>query len=274
MSDVLAEICQRKRSHIAACRQERPEERLRREMADMAPPRGFRAALVQARAAGAWGLVAEIKRASPAKGVIRSDFDPPALARAYAAGGASCLSVLTDQPYFGGDDAYIGQAKAASPLPVLRKDFTLEPYQVVEACWLGADAILVILAAVDDAQAGELIATARALGLDVVVEVHERAELDRARALDVDLIGINNRNLKTLDVDLETARELGRALPEPVHAIAESGLHSYADLADLARSGFSSFLVGEWLMRHDDVTAATAALLGDKAPTIRQAAAP
>ncbi len=260
-ADILTGICAAKREHVRRCRRERPVSGLLHEAASAPPPRPFAAALRAAVAAGDYGLIAEIKRASPSRGVIRADFDPPALARAYAAGGARCLSVLTDEAYFQGDDGHLTAARAATSLPVLRKDFIVDPYQVVEARAIGADCILIILAAVDDGLAHELAATAAELGMDVLCEVHNRAELDRAHAIDAAMIGINNRNLRTLAVDIATTEALIAHAPADRLIIAESGLATPADLARMAAVGVRCFLIGEALMRQADVEQATRALL-------------
>jgi len=262
LSDVLARICADKRQHVAAMRERRPLAALERAADAAAPPRGFKAALERTAAAGSLALIAEIKKASPSKGLIRADFDPVTLARAYAEGGASCLSVLTDVPYFQGDDAYLQAARDAVGLPCLRKDFMLEPYQIAESRALGADCILLIMAALDDRTAGELCRLAHGLAMDVLVEVHDSEELDRALALDADLVGINNRNLKTLAVDIATTETLAPRVPEGRLLVAESGLYSHADLERMSRAGARAFLVGESLMRERDVAAATRRLLG------------
>ncbi len=261
MSDTLSRICETKRRHVAEAARRRPPGEIRDLAASAGPPRGFAAALERARAEGRYGLIAEIKRASPSKGVIREDFDPPALARACAAGGACCLSVLTDTPYFHGSDAHLAAARAEIDLPVLRKDFILDPYQVVEARAIGADCILLIMAALGDGQAAELGDAAARLGMDMLVEIHDESELARALALDGGMIGINNRDLKTLETDLATSRRLAPLVPEGRPVVAESGLSTPADLAAMRDIGVTGFLIGEALMRAPDVGAAVRSLL-------------
>ncbi len=260
MTDTLAMICDHKRDIVAAAKRSRSLADLEAAAAAADPVRGFVAAIDAAHADGRFVLIAEIKKASPSKGLIRADFDPAALAAAYQAGGATCLSVLTEERWFLGGDAYLAAARAACSLPVLRKDFIIDPWQVIEARAIGADAVLLIMAALSDSQAAELESVAIAEGLDVLVEVHDAAERDRALLLKTPLLGINNRNLKTLDVDLATSFQLadtpGRTL------VAESGLAGPDDLARLAAVGIRSFLVGESLMRQADVAGATRSLLG------------
>jgi len=269
MSDVLAKICADKREHIAARKRDMPPSEMTASAEGrnrMDPPRGFAKRLEQVAASGRFGLIAEIKRASPSKGLIRADFDPPVLARAYRDGGAACISVLTDLPYFRGEDGFLTAVRATVDLPLLRKDFMLEPYQIYESRALGADCILLIMAALEDAQAAELAALAGDLGMDVLVEVHDAPELDRALKLDAKLLGINNRNLKTLAVDLAVTEQLAPRIPRDRIIVAESGLNTTADLERMHRVGASIFLVGESLMRQPDVTVATRALLGSRAP--------
>ena len=261
MRDVLAEICAEKRAHIARAKAVQSESALLVGISGAPPVRPFAAALERHLAEGRYGLVAEIKKASPSAGLIRKDFDPGGLARAYAAGGASCLSVLTDVPYFQGSDDDLTAARDAVRLPVLRKDFILDPYQVLESRSIGADCILLILAALSDREAAELAAAAAELGLYVLAEIHDGAELDRALRLPVRLIGINNRNLKTLETDLRTAETLAPEVPSDRIVVAESGIRRSADLDRLAAAGARCFLVGESLMREPDVTAATRRLL-------------
>ena len=265
MSTILDRIKTYKLADVAARKAARPLAEVEAAARDASPPRGFAAALTRAAATG-YGLIAEIKKASPSKGLIRADFDPPALARAYQAGGAACLSVLTDAPSFQGSDAYLVAARAATSLPAIRKDFLYDPWQVAESRALGADAVLIIMATLSDAQAQELESAAHGLGMDALVEVHDEAELERALRLSSPLIGVNNRNLHTFELSLDVTRRLSRLVPEGRQLVCESGLYTPADLAAMAACGARRFLIGESLMRQADVAAATAALLAAPVP--------
>ena len=260
--DILQKICARTVQDLALRKTQTSLAELKARIRTAQTPRGFIKALKEKAAAGTPALIAEVKKASPSKGLIRKDFHPARLANAYTEGGAACLSVLTDAPFFQGCMEYLQEARAACALPVLRKDFMLDAYQVYEARAIGADCILLIVAALDDGQMQDLYDLSKSLGMDVLIEVHDKRELERALELSPEMIGVNNRNLKTLEVNIQTSHDLANMIPEDCLRVAESGIGTYAEIQKLQSSGYNTFLVGESLMRQNDVTQATRALLG------------
>lgn len=266
MTDILTEICNVKKEHVANLKQDMSLQSLQEKMGYVPKPRGFMKALQGKATQQEYGLIAEIKKASPSHGLIRADFNPEELAQAYEAGGASCLSILTDTPYFQGENDYLIQARAACTLPVLRKDFMVDPYQVFEARHIGADCILIIMAALSNEQARELEEVAHDLEMDVLIEVHDEAECERALThMSSKLLGVNNRNLKTLEIDTQISLRIKDMIPADYLAVSESGLKTNDDLKMMADAGIYSFLIGESLMRQDDLTTATQQILGQAA---------
>lgn len=261
MTDILAKICADTLQHITTQKAHISEAVLLERTKEVTPPRGFRSALQGKVAKQQTALIAEVKKASPSKGIIRADFNHVEIATSYERAGAACISVLTDTPYFQGKDSYLVEVRGAVSLPVLRKDFMLDPYQIVESRSLGADCILLIMAALEDNQARELEQVAHSLEMDVLVEVHNREELERALRLESQLLGINNRNLKTMEISLTVTEELSQAVPEDYTLVCESGIHSHDDIMRIQKAGIYSFLVGESLMRQDNIKEATKHLL-------------
>lgn len=261
--NVLDRICADKRDHIEAQKKVKSLSDLETEIKNSVPPKGFIERLSEFNSNNKIALITEVKKASPSKGLIREDFNPVEIAKTYTDNGAACLSVLTDEPYFQGRDKYFRDIRAVVDIPLLRKDFMLDPYQIVESRALGADCILLIMAALEDSQAQELYALSSELGMDVLVEVHDDDELERALALDPAMIGVNNRNLKTLEVDLQNGINMARKIPNTVMKVGESGIYSHDDLTRLKDEGFQAFLVGESLMRQQDIAAAVKKLLAE-----------
>jgi len=262
MTNILSNICDAKREHIETRKKSIPKSTLREAAKKTSPPRGFKRALEEKLKTQPFALIAEIKKFSPSGGLIRKDFNPTALAQAYESAGAACLSILTDTLYFQGEDAHLRQARDATKLPALRKDFILDPYQITESRALGADCVLLIMAMLEDTQAQELYATATEWGMDVLVEVHDKEELHRALKLSPQLVGINNRDLKTLKTDLAVSETLAKAIPGNILSVCESGIRTHGDLERMKKAGLSCFLVGESLLREQDVASATRNLLG------------
>ncbi len=258
MSDILQKICADKRDHVARRKTHLPLADLQKKIDGIAPPRGFRRALTATPRA----LIAEVKKASPSKGIIRPDFDPVAIAQIYAASGAACLSVLTDTPYFHGQDEDLIAVRSHVTLPILRKDFMIDAYQIYESRLLGADCVLLIMAALSDGEAHDFYHLAKSLSLDVLVEIHDAEELERALLFSPDMIGVNNRNLKTLNVDLNTGLSLAPRMPNSALKVAESGLYTADDVARFESAGYGAFLIGESLLRQPDIGSATRAILG------------
>jgi len=262
MTNILSNICDAKRGHIEARKKSIPESALREAVKKVSPPRGFKRALETKLKTEAYALITEIKKSSPSGGLIRKDFNPAELAKAYESAGATCLSVLTDTPYFQGEDTQLRQARDGTKIPALRKDFILDPYQITESRALGADCILLIMAALEDSQAQQLYTAATEWGMDVLVEVHNEAELHRALKFSPQLLGINNRDLKTLKTDLTVSERLAKEMPRNILGVCESGICTHGDLERMKKAGLSCFLVGESLLREQDVAAATRHLLG------------